>query len=65
MYEAGLTVSLNPNYQPHITLQYGYKSIRRINLEKPITWAVREFVLVRSLQGQGKHEYVDHWPLLN
>ncbi|WP_425375889.1 2'-5' RNA ligase family protein [Rhizobium jaguaris] len=63
IYEAGLPVGLDPSYQPHITLQYGRTPIPRIDLEKPITWTVREFVLVRSLQGQGKHEYEGPWPL--
>ncbi|MEF0940009.1 2'-5' RNA ligase family protein [Rhizobium sp. BR 362] len=65
VYEAGLAVCLDPGYQPHITLQYGRTPVPRVDLEKPITWTVRKFVLVNSLQGLSKHEYIDQWPLLN
>jgi 2'-5' RNA ligase len=30
---------------------------------EPITWTVNEFVLVRSLVGQGRHEVLARWPL--
>jgi len=49
-------------YNPHVTLLYDERSIP----DQPvaaISWVVREFVLVCSLQGQGRHVPLARWPL--
>lgn len=30
---------------------------------EPVSWRVREFVLVQSLQGKGVHRQLGKWPL--
>jgi 2'-5' RNA ligase len=42
---------------PHVTLLYDDKGIANHPVE-PIGWTVREIVLVRSLYGHGRHEYL-------
>jgi len=31
---------------------------------RPIRWLVRDFLLVRSHVGQGRHDHLGRWPLL-
>ena len=49
--------------KPHVTLLYDAKNIsdRRII---PISWTVRELVLVHSLVGLGQHKHLARWPLM-
>jgi 2'-5' RNA ligase len=63
MTKAGLRVKAK-SYTPHLTLLYDRGEIARQAVET-ITWAVREFVLVQSLIGQGKHVPLGRWPLLS
>ncbi|KWT98520.1 MULTISPECIES: 2'-5' RNA ligase family protein [unclassified Variovorax] len=49
-------------YTPHLTLLYDDTYVARRSIE-PITWTAHEFVLVRSLIGQGRHEVLARWPL--
>jgi RNA 2',3'-cyclic 3'-phosphodiesterase len=49
-------------YEPHITLFY-YEGEGADQTVEPIRWTVREFVLVRSLWGQGRHLPLARWPL--
>jgi RNA 2',3'-cyclic 3'-phosphodiesterase len=49
-------------YNPHVTLLYDERRIPDQPIE-PISWMVREFVLVCSLQGQGRHIPLARWPL--
>jgi 2'-5' RNA ligase len=51
-------------FEPHMTLLYRGHLIPEVILEKPVTWTVRDFVLINSLQGKGKHEHLCYWPLL-
>jgi 2'-5' RNA ligase len=48
--------------EPHISLVWStdFLSERRV---EPFSWMVREFVLIRSLHGQGRHEILGRWPL--
>ncbi len=48
--------------EPHMTLFYD----RRIVAEEPIDpirWIVRDFVLVHSIYGEGRHVLLGQWPL--
>ena len=49
-------------YSPHVTLLYDERRIPDQPVEA-ISWVVREFVLVCSLQGQGRHIPLARWPL--
>jgi RNA 2',3'-cyclic 3'-phosphodiesterase len=51
-----------PPYNPHVTLLYDEGEIADQAVEE-IRWTVREFVLVRSLHGQGRHLPLARWPL--
>jgi RNA 2',3'-cyclic 3'-phosphodiesterase len=47
---------------PHVTLLYDKNTVDEQPIE-PISWTVREFVLVRSRHGQTKHVDVARWQL--
>jgi 2'-5' RNA ligase len=51
-------------FEPHMTLLYQGHVIPEVMLDKPVTWTVRDFALVHSLQGESKHEQLCYW-LLN
>jgi RNA 2',3'-cyclic 3'-phosphodiesterase len=59
MARRGLRRLANTNFKPHVTLLYDARSVDEYPIE-PIGWTVREFVLVRSLNG---HEHLVRWPL--
>jgi RNA 2',3'-cyclic 3'-phosphodiesterase len=52
-----------PQYAPHLTLLYDDAVAPEVELEEPITFAVRDIVLVRSHFGQGRHEHLRRWAL--
>jgi 2'-5' RNA ligase len=47
---------------PHMTLFYDYRVIAGEPID-PIRWVVRDFVLVHSIYGEGRHELLGQWPL--
>lgn len=49
-------------FEPHMTLSYKAMEIPDTPTE-PINFTIREFVLVNSLQGQGRHVLLRHWQL--
>lgn len=49
-------------FEPHMTLSYRAMEIPETPIE-PINFAIREFVLVNSLVGQGRHVVLRQWPL--
>lgn len=59
MTRRGLRRLAGTNFTPHLTLLYDARSIDEYPIE-PIGWTVKEFVLVRSLNG---HEHLVRWPL--
>jgi len=59
MARRGLRRLANTNFTPHVTLLYDARGADEYPVE-PIGWTVREFVLVRSLNG---HEHLVRWPL--
>jgi 2'-5' RNA ligase len=50
------------HYTPHLTLLYDDRHVDARPIE-PIAWTAREFVLVRSLIGQSRHEVLARLPL--
>src|SRR5690606_19117943 len=65
MLRRGLTQghNLNRPYTPHLTLLYGHQRIEAQPLMPPLCWTAREFVLIRSLIGQGRYEQLGRWAL--
>jgi len=49
-------------FNPHMTLSYTDRPVEKQPVE-PIRWTAREFVLIHSFIGQGRHEIVARWPL--
>jgi 2'-5' RNA ligase len=49
-------------FTPHVTLMYDDSRVAE-QLVEPIGWTVNEFVLVRSLLRQTRHERLGHWAL--
>ena len=50
-------------YTPHITLLYDRRAVDETFLDDPIGWTVREFALVYSVHGEGRHMQLGRWPL--
>jgi len=59
MMRRGLRRLASTSFTPHVTLLYDPRGVDEYPIE-PIGWTVREFVLVRSLNG---HEHLVRWPL--
>ena len=62
--KAGLHQWVQPSFVPHVTLLYDGRRVPKQAIE-PISWTVREFVLVHSLLGRSRHEPLARWPLLD
>ena len=62
MTKFGLGCREEPHYTPHVTLLYDDRCVADEPVET-IAWTVREFVLVNSLIGQGRHVPLARWPL--
>lgn len=62
MAQIGLGHGLREHHSPHLTLLYDDRHVAAQPIE-PITWTAREFVLVRSLIGQSRHEVLARLPL--
>jgi 2'-5' RNA ligase len=54
--------SRRPSFEPHITLSYRAIRIPDTPIE-PINFTIREFTLVNSLVGQGRHVTLSRWRL--
>jgi RNA 2',3'-cyclic 3'-phosphodiesterase len=64
MQLTGFANEREKKFEPHMTLLYRGHHIPEVALEKHVCWTVRDFVLIRSLQGEGEHEHLCYWPLL-
>lgn len=53
---------VKPQFTPHMTLLYDPRGIEEHAIE-PVSWTARDFVLVHSLRGQGRHIPLGRWPL--
>lgn len=60
--KAGLGRFVKAQYTPHMTLLYDARSVEEHPVA-PVRWTVREFVLIHSLHGQGRHLPLGRWPL--
>jgi 2'-5' RNA ligase len=52
-----------PEFWPHVSLLWDKAEAPR-QLVQPVSWVAREFVLLDSLHGEGRHEVLGRWPLL-
>jgi 2'-5' RNA ligase len=59
---AGLGGATRGDFTPHITLTYDKVRVKPKTIE-PISWAVRDFVLIHSLLGKTTHHHLGSWPL--
>jgi RNA 2',3'-cyclic 3'-phosphodiesterase len=62
MREAGLRKLVSMNFTPHMTLLYDKRLVPELPIEH-LSWTVRDFVLIHSLIGCGKHVHLARWPL--
>ncbi|MBB5575298.1 MULTISPECIES: 2'-5' RNA ligase family protein [Rhizobium] len=63
MRHIGFASDGREKFEPHMTLLYRGHLIPEVILDEPVTWTVRDFVLVHSLQGEGEHKHLCYWPL--
>lgn len=69
-FQTGLVASLVeagfdlPDYRfrPHLSLCYGALQQRNVAIP-PICWRAKEFLLIKSIYGQGRHELLGRWSL--
>lgn len=50
-------------FEPHVTLLRDRRSVPDADLEEPVGWTVRDFVLVRSFVGERRQVDLGRWPL--
>jgi 2'-5' RNA ligase len=55
----GLRQWASGHFTPHVTLLYGKRRVKEQPIE-PISWTVKEFVLIHSMHG---HVHLGRWPL--
>jgi len=53
---------MSAHFLPHLTLMYGDRTVPEQMVEK-VGWTVRDFVLIHSHYGHGRHEVIGQWPL--
>lgn len=53
---------MSAHFLPHLTLMYGDRTVPEQMVEK-VGWTVRDFVLIHSHYGRGRHEVIGQWPL--
>jgi len=51
---------VKPQWTPHVTLLYDAQRIAE-NAIAPVTWTVRELVLVHSRRGEGRYVQLGRW----
>lgn len=52
------------SFTPHMTLLYDEKLVLPYTLMSPLSWMVREFVLVRSYVGHSRYDILGRWQLV-
>jgi 2'-5' RNA ligase len=64
LFRAGVSFSLPPNFEPHMTVMWDCAMVDRQGLDPPLLWTAREICLIHSLVGKTEYEYLGRWPLL-
>jgi 2'-5' RNA ligase len=62
LVRAGLVHPRLRDFEPHLTLLRDRAVVPESFIE-PVSWRVREFVLLNSIHGEGRHELLGHWTL--
>jgi 2'-5' RNA ligase len=60
--EAGLVHPRARDFEPHLTLLRD-RMVAAEEVVEPVSWPVREFVLLDSIHGEGRHEVLERWAL--
>ncbi|HTT96607.1 MAG TPA: 2'-5' RNA ligase family protein [Rhizomicrobium sp.] len=60
--KAGLGGATRGEFKPHVTLVYDKVRVKPFKLA-PISWTVRDFVLVHSALGKTTHNHLGRWTL--
>jgi 2'-5' RNA ligase len=60
---SGVTRGPRGAFEPHMTLLWDSRQTVEQLLAEPIIWTAHEFVLLRSLYGEGRHEVLARWSL--
>ncbi len=63
-FSEGGEKSKKPSFTPHMTLVWDQKMIPKYVLERPLSWTVRDFALIRSHVGKSRYDILGRWPLL-
>ncbi len=50
-------------FEPHVTLIWDRRSVPTSRLDEPIGWMVEDFVLLRTIMGEGRQMEIGRWPL--
>ena len=58
-----VSIDQRRDYAPHMTLAYGAMHAAAPVAIEPIRWRAREFTLMLSHVGSGRHEQLARWPL--
>jgi 2'-5' RNA ligase len=59
--DAGLGGATKGEFLPHVTLSYDKVRVKPHAIE-PITWRVKDFVLIHSELGRTTHNHLGRWP---
>ena len=60
--DAGMSRRRDWAFSPHLTLIH-HSAAEIDEFIAPVSWRVREFRLIRSIDGAGRHEPLGRWPL--
>lgn len=52
----------NGQFNPHLTMLYDEQIVLETGIP-PLRWNAREFVLIRSVNGEARHRHLARWPL--
>ena len=59
---AGCRAAIPTNFNPHMTLFWGQHDLGEQPIDE-LCWTARDFVLIHSFHGLGRHEVLGRWPL--
>jgi 2'-5' RNA ligase len=59
---AVMGLQVDRSFTPHLTLLYDARLVAKAAVPL-VRWTARDFVLIRSLVGQSRYEWLGHWPL--
>jgi 2'-5' RNA ligase len=62
--DAGLGGATRGEFLPHITLAYDKLRVKPQSIE-PVTWPVKDLVLIHSELGRTTHNHLGRWALNN